>query len=187
MKDHHIFPCLFSHADIKLSGFSAGPGEVSPGPYPPANLRPQISKEAITCYQWAPASDAEDDSTHYIHKGVMLHDGLVNVTVQPSKVSLSWFLGLDGNKWFSKGVLLFWKTIRSRDSLLNPQTSILPPQGELGCWQRSLMPEGFVFITKASTVWVTTAASHHLVGKFVFMTWSQLSSYSFNATFDSDI
>lgn len=46
------------------------PGVEGSGPYLLANLRPQISKKAITSYQKAQGRDVED-SIHFIYRGVV--------------------------------------------------------------------------------------------------------------------
>lgn len=59
----------------KLSGFISSPGKEGSGPYHPANLRHQISKEAITPYHRAPGRDVEEDRIHIIYTGVVLQGG----------------------------------------------------------------------------------------------------------------
>ena len=76
----HSSRCLFVHVvssvpEAKLSGFTPRPGEEGSGPYRPANLRPPISKEAITPYQSAPGRDVPEDSIHFIYRGVVLQGG----------------------------------------------------------------------------------------------------------------
>lgn len=114
-------------------------GKEGSGPYLPANLRPQINKEAITPYQRASGRDMEENSIHSIYRGVVLHRWrcwwlLAIISEQQSTISLTWciliFFCLERKKWFWQrnililrhvGMLSTTERARSRSySLIQP-------------------------------------------------------------------